>query len=176
MILPAPAIATPAPGATTFPPDDPMNLFDFRRLTLAASFSLAAATAVSAQESTTTPPQAPAAAPAAATVKAEAPAARAPRRDRSKITEEELAGRTEADLLSYLQGARPQWLRVRGKGSINMSEQVWVYRDGVKFGGVGALRQIRPSEIREIQHMDGSQATQRFGVDHGAGAIFVLTR
>lgn len=156
-----------------------MNLFDFRRLTLAASFSVAAATAVSAQESTAapaTPPAAPAAAPAVAPVQAEAPAARRPRRDRSKITAEEMADRTEADLLSYLQGARPQWLRVRGKGSINMSEQVWVYRDGVKIGGVGALRQIRLNEIREIQHMDGPQATQRYGLDHGAGAIFVLTR
>ena len=156
-----------------------MRIFDFRRLTLAATFSLAAATAVSAQESTAapaTPPQAPAAAPAAATVKAEAPEARRPRRDRSKIMAEELADRTEADLLSYLQGSRPQWLRIRGKGSINMSEQVWVYRDGVKIGGVSALRQIRLNEIREIQHMDGPQATQRYGLDHGAGAIFVLTR
>jgi hypothetical protein len=154
-----------------------MKLYDIRRLTLAASFSLAAATAVSAQESTAAPAApAPAAAPAAAPVQAEAPEARRPRRDRSKITAEELAGRTEADLLSYLQGSRPQWLRVRGKGSINMSEQVWVYRDGVKIGGVGALRQIRTNEIREIQHMDGPQATQRYGLDHGAGAIFVLTR
>lgn len=152
-----------------------MNLFDFRRVTLAASFSLAAATAVSAQESTATPPPAPAAAPAAAPEQAAAPAARRPRRDRNKITAEELAGRTEADLLSYLQGARPQWLRVRGKGSINLSEEVWVYRDGVKIGGVGALRQIRTNEIREIQYMDGPQATQRYGLDHGAGAIFVLT-
>jgi hypothetical protein len=156
-----------------------MDIFRFRRLTLATSLSLAAATAVSAQESTATPatpPSAPAATPAAEPAKTGALAARRPRRDRNKITAEELAGRTEADLFSYLQGARPQWLRARGKGSINLNEQVWVYRDGVKIGGVGALRQIRMNEIREIQHMEGTQATQRYGLDHGAGAIFVLTR
>lgn len=157
-----------------------MKILDVRRLALAASFSVAAATAVSAQDSTavaaTPAAPAPAAAPAAAPVKAEAPAARRPRRDRNKISAEELAERTEADLLSYLQGARPQWLRARGKGSINLNEQVWVYRDGIKIGGVGALRQIRTADIREIQHMEGTAATQRYGLDHGAGAIFVLTR
>lgn len=154
-----------------------MTILDFRRLAVAASFSLVAATAVSAQESTAAPatqPAAPTAAPAAAPAPAEAP--RRTRRDRNKITAEELAERTEADLFSYLQGARPQWLRARGKGSINLNEQVWVYRDGVRIGGVAALRGIRPSEVREVQHMDGTQATQRYGLEHGAGAIFVVSR
>ncbi len=42
-----------------------------------------------------------------------------------------------------------------------------VYRDGIRLGGVQTLRQIRTTQVREIQFMEGSQATQRFGIDHG---------
>jgi hypothetical protein len=152
-----------------------MPILDLRRIALAASLSLCAAGAASAQAA------APAAAPAAtaavaAPQEAAAPAARAPRRDRNKITEEEITKGTEADAFSFVQKARPQWLRVRGQGSLSLSEQVWVYRYGAKIGGVGALRSVALSEVREIQYLDGSAATARFGADHGSGAILLITR
>ncbi|HEX8675513.1 MAG TPA: hypothetical protein VF710_26715 [Longimicrobium sp.] len=156
-----------------------MPILDVRRIALAASISLCAAGAAAAQESAPAAPSAGAPAvvsapPAAQT--AAAPAARAPRRDRNKVTEEELAGRTEPDAYSFIQKAHPQWLRVRGQSSMSLSEQVWVYRYGAKIGGVGALRNVALTEVREIQYLDGSAATARFGPDHGSGAIVLTTR
>ncbi|HEX8212367.1 MAG TPA: hypothetical protein VF584_19485 [Longimicrobium sp.] len=157
-----------------------MPILDVRRIALAASLSLCAVGAAAAQEGAPAAPSAgaPAAvsAPPAAAQTAAAPAARAPRRDRNKVTEEELAGRTESDTYSFIQKARPQWLRVRGQSSMSISEQVWVYRYGAKIGGVGALRNVALSEVREIQYLDGSAATARFGPDHGSGAILLITR
>jgi hypothetical protein len=59
---------------------------------------------------------------------------------------------------------------------MSLSEQVWVYRYGAKIGGVGALRNVALTEVREIQYLDGSAATARFGPDHGSGAIVLITR
>ncbi|HEY0151666.1 MAG TPA: hypothetical protein VGB92_06705 [Longimicrobium sp.] len=160
-----------------------MPILDVRRIALAASISLCAAGAAAAQEGAPAAPAAPSAgapatvsAPPAAAPAAAAPAARAPRRDRNKITEEELTGGTEVDAYAFIQKTRPQWLRVRGQASLSLSEQVWVYRYGAKIGGVGALRNVALSEVREIQYLDGSAATARFGADHGSGAILLITR
>lgn len=148
-----------------------MPILDIRRIALAASLSLCAAGAAAAQEA------APAAG-APATIVGATPAepARAPRRDRYKIVEEELASRNEADALSLIQSTRPQWLRVRGRSSMALSEQVWVYRNGAKLGGVATLRQVSIAELRGAEYLDGSKATERFGADHGAGAILLTTR
>ena len=151
-----------------------MPILDVRRIALAASLSLCAGGAAAAQEAA---PAAPSAStPPAVAQTAAAPAAHAPRRDRNKVTEEELAGRTEPDAYSFIQKAHPQWLRVRGQSSMSLSEQVWVYRYGAKIGGVGALRNVALSEVREMQYLDGSAATARFGPDHGSGAIVLITR
>ncbi len=154
-----------------------MPILDLRRIALAASLSLCAAGAAAAQATAPAAPVPPtvASAPPAAQ-EAAAPAARAPRRDRNKITEEEIAKGTEADAFTFIQKARPQWLRVRGQASLSLNEQVWVYRYGSKIGGVGALRGVALSEVREIQYLDGSAATARFGADHGSGAILLTTR
>jgi hypothetical protein len=154
-----------------------MPILDLRRVALAASLSLCAAGAAAAQAAPTAAPAAAATvtAPPAAAQEAAAPA-RAPRRDRNKIVEEEITGRTEADAFSFIQKTRPQWLRVRGQSSMSLSEQVWVYRYGAKIGGVGALRNVALTEVREIQYLDGSAATARFGPDHGSGAILLITR
>jgi len=157
-----------------------MPILDIRRIALAASLSLCAAGAAAAQEAAPAAPSAGApatvSAPPAAAQADAAPAARAPRRDRNKIVEEEITKGTEADAFSFIQKTRPQWLRVRGQASLSLSEQVWVYRYGAKIGGVGALRNVALSEVREIQYLDGSAATARFGADHGSGAILLITR
>jgi hypothetical protein len=148
-----------------------MPIFSLRAVVAVASLSVVAAGTASGQGRA--PSGQPA--PAASGLPAAAPAADAPRRDRNRLIREDLAVRTEADLLTLLQGFRPAWLRVRGRGSINRPEQVWVYRDGIRLGGVQTLRQIQTTQVREIQFMEGPQATQRFGIDHGSGAILVTS-
>ncbi len=146
-----------------------MPILNFRRIVLASSLSLCAAGAAAAQE----PPPATVPAPPAA---AQTTAAPAPRRDRSKITAEELAGRTETDALSFIRKERPHWLRFRGQFSGLPNQQLWVYRYGAKIGSVDTLRGVALSEVIEIQYLDGSAATTRFGRDHVAGAILLTTR
>ncbi len=153
-----------------------MPILDLRRIALAASLSLCAAGAAAAQTAAPAAPAPTVASAPPAAQEAAAPAPRAPRRDRNKITEDEITKSTEVDAFSFIQKARPQWLRVRGQASLSLSEQVWVYRYGSKIGGVGALRNVALSEVREIQYLDGSAATARFGADHGSGAILLITR
>lgn len=155
-----------------------MPHLSLRSLALAAALSLGTAGAASAQGAAPATP--PAVAPGATASAGDAAAAdrssRAPRRDRNRVTLEELSAGTPVDLYTFLQRGRGAWLRTRGASSFSRPEVVWVYRDGAKVGSVSALRQIQTSEIREIQYLDGNAATQQFGVDHGAGAIVLRSR
>jgi hypothetical protein len=81
-----------------------------------------------------------------------------------------------ADALSLVQSLRPLWLRVRGASSPAGRETVKVYLDGSLLGSAEALRQISTHSIGSLRFMDGLEATQRYGLDHGAGAIVVSTQ
>jgi hypothetical protein len=153
-----------------------MSHLSLRSLALAAALSIGTAGAASAQNAAAAAPPAVAPGATASAGAAADRAPRAPRRDRNRVTLEELSAGTPVDLYTFLQRGRGAWLRTRGASSFNKPELVWVYRDGAKVGTVAALRQIQTSEIREIQYLDGSAATQQFGVDHGAGAILLRSR
>jgi hypothetical protein len=75
-----------------------------------------------------------------------------------------------------VQALRPQWLRARGRTSINQQEYVRVYLDDSFMGGPEQLRSITLRSISSIRYLDGVAATQRWGLDHGQGAIVVSTR
>jgi hypothetical protein len=98
------------------------------------------------------------------------------RRDRSVITEAEMREAGHHDAWSTVQVLRPQWLHARGPSTISLRESVKVYVDGSLLGGPDRLQQIAVSSIIEIRYMDGIEATQRWGLDHGLGAILVFTR
>ena len=92
------------------------------------------------------------------------------------ITTAEVDGSGHQDAFTLVQSLRPQWLRVRGTSSIAVREVVRIYLDGSMLGGPDHLRQISTHSISSLRYMDGLQATQRWGLDHGAGAIVVTTR
>jgi hypothetical protein len=81
-----------------------------------------------------------------------------------------------SDVLSLVQSLRPRWLRVRGASSIAGRETVQVYLDGSRLGGPESLRQLSTHSIGSLRYLDGLEATQRWGLDHGAGAIVVSTQ
>ena len=101
------------------------------------------------------------------------PSARA---DVNVISAEEIAEANQTDAYSLVQNLRPNWLRVRGTSSVSGREVVRVYLDGSLLGGTDHLRQIATHSIHRLQYLSGVDATQRFGLDHGAGAILVSTR
>lgn len=93
--------------------------------------------------------------------------------DLDVITTAEMDGSGHADAYSLVQSLRPQWLRVRGTSSVNGVDFVRVYLDGSMLGGAEYLRQISTHSIASLRYMDGLEASQRWGLDHGAGAIMV---
>lgn len=92
------------------------------------------------------------------------------------ITTAEMQASGHQDAFSLVQSLRPQWLRVRGPSSLRGEETVKVYLDGSLLGHPDQLRQISTHSISSLRYLDGLEATQRWGLDHGAGAIVVSTR
>jgi hypothetical protein len=105
---------------------------------------------------------------------AEAPARESRvRRNPNLITAQELAESNQTELFSVVQALRPRWLQVRGRASMALSEVVRVYVDGVPAGSPAALRGVQTRSVRSVRYLNGTVASQRYGTDHGAGAILV---
>lgn len=89
---------------------------------------------------------------------------------------------TPSDLTTFsnayqaIQTLRPAWLRTRAAGGFQAEGQVWVYRDGMRAGGVDRLRNINTVEIQELRYYDGISASQRWGLGHENGVIHVTSR
>lgn len=102
--------------------------------------------------------------------------ARKIKRSPDLITREEIQAfapdaQTAYDVVKRL---RSLWLQQRGASSMTqVSHPVQVYVNGVLRGGPRALEEILASEVRELQHLRPSDASQRYGVDHENGAILV---
>ncbi|MEP6493468.1 MAG: hypothetical protein ABJF01_12365 [bacterium] len=98
------------------------------------------------------------------------------RPDRNVITQEQMAGSKYLTVYDAVQALRSNWLSTRGPDSFANPTQVRVYLDNTLLGGVETLKTITVSTISFIKHFDGISATARWGLDHGAGVIFVSTR
>lgn len=96
--------------------------------------------------------------------------------DRSLITRAELARTNYTNLYDAVSGLRRNWLQTRGADSFKNPSQVRVYLDDVLLGGTETLRNIDPTSVTSLRFYDGIAATTRWGVDHGAGVIFVSAR
>ena len=96
-----------------------------------------------------------------------------PRRSSSaRLTAEELHTVAEIDLYSAIGRLRPTWLRPGTRGTLPQ-----VVLDGApQAGGVDVLRSMRAADATEVQYMNASDATTRFGTGYVAGAILVSTR
>lgn len=91
------------------------------------------------------------------------------------ITSEQLQARHFLNAYEAVQALHANWLFVRGVNSASTPEQVVVYEDLTRVGGVDELRSIPILTVKSIQHFDGNEATARWGIGHGAGAIQVST-
>lgn len=92
-----------------------------------------------------------------------------------KLEEIERSGAT--DTYELVRRLRPAWFRgARGASSLGSQPAVVVYLNGIRHGGPASLRDIPLGHVFEIRFLDASDATTRFGIGHGAGAIDVITR
>lgn len=98
------------------------------------------------------------------------------RPDRSELTSEAIARVGAQDAFTAIQTLRPHWLRVRGTTSFRNQKSVRIYLDGNLMGGPAFLRQISAESLGSVKYLDGLEASQRYGLDHGEGAILLFTR
>jgi hypothetical protein len=101
---------------------------------------------------------------------------RGPAPDMSALSTAELEAAPYANVFEVVQALRPNWLRLKGATSFRPVEYVRVYLDGSLLGAPEQLRQVSTRSIATIRWFDGVAATQRWGLDHGQGAIVVSTR
>ena len=96
-----------------------------------------------------------------------------------RITQEELATIDVQNALQAVQRLRPSFLQNRGGASSSITQgpqDVVVYVDQTRMGGPNSLAQIPISDVKEIQHLSGTDATQRYGTGHGSGVILVIRK
>jgi hypothetical protein len=90
------------------------------------------------------------------------------------ITREQLASIEQTENISLYDAIRrihPSWLRGRGTAT-----PVVVHFNGARIGDTRELRTFRVSDVQYVEHMEGPQATQRFGTGYGAGVLLVYGR
>jgi hypothetical protein len=97
-------------------------------------------------------------------------------RDRNTLTAADIEKTGALDAFAAVQALRPNWLTKRGTTSFRAVEYIKIYLDGNLMGGPDQLRQITTNSVETIRYMDGLEATQRYGLDHGQGAVLVFTR
>lgn len=92
------------------------------------------------------------------------------------ITTEEIRNAGQSDAWLLVQMLRPHWLSTRGTSTLHGHEEIKVYLDASLLGGPATLRQVNTSSISLLRFLDGLEASQRWGLDHGNGAIVISSR
>jgi hypothetical protein len=96
-----------------------------------------------------------------------------PRPDPSVLTQAEMREHNFTNVYDAVAALRPNWLTVRGADSFQSPSQLWVYFDQTRLGGVDQLRPITVASVAWVRHYSGTEATTRWGINHGSGVIFV---
>lgn len=101
------------------------------------------------------------------------------RRNPDLISSQEIEAASDAMRTAYdvVKQLRPIWLTARGQSSIRLrTPEPQVYVGGAHRGGVASLGDIARSSIRQIEHLRGQDATNRYGTGHESGAILVTLK
>jgi hypothetical protein len=97
-------------------------------------------------------------------------------RDRTVLTQTQFGAHQFNTAYDAIEALRSNWLKTRGPDSFQAPSQVRVYLDNVSLGDTSTLHTIAINTIVFIRYFDGISATARWGLDHGAGVIYVSTR
>lgn len=90
------------------------------------------------------------------------------------ITQEQIQETGPVDsAYSLVQKLRPNWLRRRGRSSINAPGSIIVYIEGSRQSSPESLRRVNVINIESVAYLDSDQATLRYGSGHDHGAIEV---
>jgi hypothetical protein len=119
----------------------------------------------------------PAPIPPAASAPGVTVATRKVRIDQQLITRDVILSTQYTNMYDVVRALRGTWMRTRPAESIQgQSASLQVYLDNQRLaGGVEELRSMSPTNIESVRFYDPIQASARWGMDHGAGALFILT-
>lgn len=93
------------------------------------------------------------------------------------ISQVEIEGSGVSNALQAVQRLRPNFLVVRGNISKRGNDVgVVVYANNSRLGGTSTLNDIPVHEVKRIEFLDASEATQRFGTGNTHGAILVTRK
>ena len=102
------------------------------------------------------------------------------RSSRNILLRTELNDIQQAEMSAYqaIKQFRPNMFMATGGATLGgaYSSGITVFLNGNKQGGLDALNSIRMIEVEKIEHINGSEATQRFGTGYAGGAILVTRR
>lgn len=99
----------------------------------------------------------------------------APHLNREVLSREELQSTHLMYAYDAVAALRSNWLLERPNTFRGTPNEVVVYVDGVRLGGLSELRAISLGPVYYIRHYDSLEATERWGVGHTQGAIFIST-
>jgi len=99
-----------------------------------------------------------------------------PRFDASLITREQILQGQFTNAYDAVKTLRGSWLNTVRPESFRYPAVIQVYLDGVRLGDVSSLSTVQTLPIQFIQYYNAQNATARWGMDHGAGAIYVSTK
>ena len=103
---------------------------------------------------------------------------RTPRRDPSRITQDEITASQAVDAYDAVTKLRANFFASRGRTSFRTNESTLptVFVDGLEYGPVSTLKLIAASEIEEIRLFRSWEATTLYGTGFMQGVIAVTTR
>jgi len=101
-----------------------------------------------------------------------------PRRSTSVLTADEIGEVAAFTAYEAVQLTRPQWLRPRSSPTMGNPRPLSpvIYLDGIRVRNIDELRRLRANVVERMEYLSPNDATNRFGTNHGGGAILVTTR
>lgn len=103
---------------------------------------------------------------------------------RDLLTAEQIAETHATNAYEVVERLRPRWIRPRGTSQMPsqpgdprfQEAQVQAYLDDQRLGPVETLRNVEIAAVRYIRYYSATDASARWGFNHGGGAIYVSTR
>ena len=92
------------------------------------------------------------------------------------LTQDEIRRSNLANAFDIVSTLRPRWLQTRGADSFQRPTEIQVYVDNTRLtNGLNGLREISSLAISRMEWVNPIDASARWGLDHGQGAIVVIT-
>lgn len=93
----------------------------------------------------------------------------------SPITEEEIERAHSPDLLTLVRARRPQWLNRKRDLTVRGDDEITVYLNDTRVGGLRELRTMPTVGVQLVSWLTPAQAQYRYGVGNVNGAIVILS-